>query len=118
VVFRRIKELFRGRPFRVEGIADLEEGHARAMIVGDPFNGGAQIVIARVDGKLHCLDSLCPHAADGHFNEGKLVHGKYVYCPAHNYRFECDSGKPVGAVCKKATTYRLEEDGDDCIVYV
>jgi len=117
-LFKRLLQLFRGRPHRVEGIADLPEGEARGMIVGDPFNGGAQIVIARVDGQLHALDSLCPHAADGHFNEGKLIHGRYVWCPAHNYRFDPATGRPIGSVCKKATVYRLEVDGDDCVVYV
>jgi nitrite reductase/ring-hydroxylating ferredoxin subunit len=117
-LFRKVVEFFRGRGHRVEGIAALEEGHAQAMIVGDPFANGAQIVIARVDGELHALDSLCPHAADGHFNDGKLIQGRYVYCPAHNYRFEPQTGKPVGAVCKRATRYRLVVDGDDCIVFV
>ncbi len=117
-MFKRLKQLFRGRPFRVEGIAALEEGHARAMLVGDPFNGGAEIVLARVDGEIHVLDSLCPHAADGHFNDGPLVEGRYVYCPAHNYRFEPKSGKSVGAACPSAKRYRVELDGDDCIVYV
>lgn len=118
MVLKKLYQLFRGRPHRVEGIADLEEGHARAMIVGDPFDDGAQIVIARVDGELFALDSLCPHAADGHFNDGRLIQGRFVHCPAHNYRFEPQTGKPVGAVCKKATRYRLVLDGDDCIVYV
>jgi len=110
--------LFRGTPFRVEGVASLEEGHARTEIVGDPFGAGAQIVIARVGGELHCLDRLCPHAADGHFNDGPLVQGQYVWCPAHNYRFDPKNGKPVGSVCRKATRYRIKPDGDDAIVYV
>jgi nitrite reductase/ring-hydroxylating ferredoxin subunit len=114
----RLVQFFRGRPHRVEGIADLAEGHARALIVGDPFNGGAEIVIARVDGRLFALDSLCPHAADGHFNGGPLIQGRFVWCPAHNYRFEPETGKPVGAVCGKARRYRVKVDGDDCIVYV
>lgn len=117
-MFKKIYQLFRGKPHRVEGIADLPEGEARGLIVGDPYDGGAQIVIARVNGELFALDSLCPHAADGHFNAGRLIEGRYVWCPAHNYRFDPSTGKPIGSVCKKATTYRLETDGDDCIVYV
>jgi nitrite reductase/ring-hydroxylating ferredoxin subunit len=117
-MFKRIYQAFRGRPHRVEGLADLQEGHAKAMIVGDPYDNGAQIVIARVDGELFAVDSLCPHAADGHFNDGPLIHGRYVWCPAHNYRFDPQTGKPIGAVCKKAHRYRLKIEGDEVTVYV
>lgn len=110
--------MFRGRPHRVKDIAALEEGQARTMIVGDPFDGGAEIVLARVDGEIFVLDSLCPHAADGHFNDGPLIEGRYVWCPAHNYRFDPRTGVAVGAVCGKARRYRVELDGDDCVVYV
>ena len=117
-MLKRILQIFRGRPHRVKDIASLEEGHARAVIVGDPYNDGAEIVLARVDGVVHVLDALCPHAADGHFNDGPLIEGRYVWCPAHNYRFEPQTGKAVGAVCKKAHRYRVVIDGDDCLVYV
>lgn len=110
--------LFRGKPFLVKDVASIEEGHARTEIIGDPFGDGAQIVLARVDGALHVLDRLCPHAADGHFNDGPLIQGQYVWCPAHNYRFDPRTGKPFGAVCKKATRYKLKLQGDDAIVYV
>jgi len=111
-------QLFRGKPFRVEGVADIEEGTARRVLVGDPFDDGAEVVLCRVGGDLHALDGLCPHAADGHFHDGPLIQGQFVYCPAHNYRFDPKTGKPVGSVCRKARRYRVEVDGDDCTVYV
>ena len=117
-MLKRLLQLFRGKPTRVEGIADLPEGHARSLLVGDPFAGGAELVICRVDGDLHALEGLYPHAADGHFMDGPLIHGKHVYCPAHNYRFDPKTGKPVGAVCGSARRFRVEADGDDCIVYL
>ena len=117
-MFKRIVQLFRGKPVRIEGIAELPEGHARRELVGDPFAGGCEIVVCRVQGELFAVNGLCPHAADGHFMDGPLIHGQHVYCPAHNYRFDPKTGKPVGAVCGSATTYRVEADGDDCIVYI
>ncbi|MFT7669533.1 MAG: nitrite reductase/ring-hydroxylating ferredoxin subunit [Planctomycetota bacterium] len=117
-MFKRIYQIFRGRPHKVEGLSAIEEGHSKAMILGDPYNGGAQIVVARVDGDLHALDSLCPHAADGHFNEGPLIKGRFIWCPAHNYRFEPQTGKPVGAVCRKARRYRLKVEGDITTIWV
>ncbi|MFT7485846.1 MAG: nitrite reductase/ring-hydroxylating ferredoxin subunit [Candidatus Paceibacteria bacterium] len=117
-MFKRLTQLFRGRPYRIQNIASLPEGQARAELVGDPFAGGAQIVLARVDGELHVLDSECPHAAEGHFDDGALVEGRYLLCPAHNYHFDPKTGKSVGSPCKKATSYKFELDGDDCLVYI
>ncbi|MCB9916363.1 MAG: Rieske 2Fe-2S domain-containing protein [Planctomycetes bacterium] len=117
-MFKRLLQLFRGKPVRVVGIGSLPEGHARRVLVGDPFAGGCELVICRVDGELQALNGVCPHAADGHFMDGPLIQGKHVYCPAHNYRFDAKTGRPVGAVCGSAKTYRVEAEGDDCLVYL
>ncbi|HIG10841.1 MAG: Rieske 2Fe-2S domain-containing protein [bacterium] len=117
-MFKRLIQLFRGRPMRVEGAGDLAEGHALRALLGDPFAGGSEVVICRVEGELYALDGLCPHAADGHFMDGPLIKGKHVYCPAHNYRFDPKTGKPVGAVCSSAKRYRVVVEGNDCIVFL
>jgi len=108
----KLRDIFRGRPVLVVGAGALPEGEAKTVYIGDPMADGYQVVLCRVDGKLHALDARCPHE-DGHIVGGPLAEGRYAVCPLHNYRFDPRSGKAVDALCGKARTYRVRErDGD------
>lgn len=107
-----LQRLFRGRGIVIEGTRKLAEGQSRKIDVGDPLAGGRQVVLCRVEGKLHALDALCPHEG-GRFVDGPLLEGKYVLCPLHNYKFDPRSGAAVGVVCPSAKRYAVRErDGD------
>jgi len=107
----RILKLFRGRTIEIPGASGLVEGEARKVDVGDPAAGGKQVLLCRVDGKVHALDTFCPHEG-GRIIPGPLAEGKYAVCPLHNYRFDPATGKAVGVSCPSARTYKVTEDGD------
>ena len=112
MVLGRILNAFRRKPALVKGAGKLEEGQARTVDLGDPLAGGVQVVLARKGGKLHALDTACPHEG-GRIVGGPLLEGRYVVCPLHNYRFDVETGKPWADVCKKARVYECREvDGD------
>jgi nitrite reductase/ring-hydroxylating ferredoxin subunit len=113
----RLRDLFRGRPIRITGTDALQEGQARTVEVGDLLAGGRQVVLCRVDGELHALDSLCPHEG-GRISPGPLVEGRYARCPLHEYRFDPKTGKAVGVVCRNAKTYRVREHDGVCDLWV
>jgi len=117
-VFRRLRELIRGRPALIVGAGRLEEGRARKIEIGDvPAGTGVELILCRVDGKLFALDALCPHEG-GRIVDGPLGEGRYVTCPLHNYHFDATNGKARGVACRPARTYRAREVGDDCEVWI
>ena len=117
MIKRILSGLFKGKPIEVPKIDELAEGEARGVNVGDPFAGGTRVILCRVEGRVHAVDSLCPHQG-GRIEPGKLVEGKYVTCPLHNYVFDPKDGKVMRGACAKATTYRVEEKGDVGLLYL
>lgn len=114
----RLFGLFRRQPVRIEGAAAIPEGESRKVTLGDPVAGnGTDLVLAKVDGRLHAVDARCPHAG-GFIIDGPLADGRFVVCPLHNYRFDPATGDCDNAPCGKARVYRTEQDGDDLQVFV
>lgn len=110
-------KLFRRPSVVVPGSSGLAEGQARTVDVGDPFAGGKQIVLCRVDGEVHALDATCPHEG-GRIAPGPLAEGRYAVCPLHGYRFDPRDGRAVGVVCKPARTYRARERDGSIELYL
>lgn len=56
-------------------------------------------------GKLYATQAFCPHReallADGIIGEGKVI------CPLHAYKFDLETGKPLGNECASLKTYRV-----------
>ena len=114
---KRLLGLF-GRPgVTIPGTDQLAEGQARKVDIGDPFAGGKQILLCRVDGKIHALDATCPHEG-GRIVPGDLQEGRLAVCPLHGYRFDATNGKAVGVACPPARTYRTRERDGNCEVWV
>lgn len=113
----RLLSLFRGKPALIRGTGKLAEGHARKVDLGDVLAGGKAVLLCRVDGELHALDTRCPHEG-GRLIEGPLVDGKLALCPLHNYTFDPKSGAVVRGSCPKATRYRVREKAGDAEVWV
>ena len=69
--------------------------------------GGQKIAVFRSrDGRLFSTQAFCPHKnallADGITGSGKLI------CPLHAYKFDLETGKPVGNGCEPLQTFRIE----------
>ena len=98
-MLRRLGKLFGKRGVLVPGAEKLLEGESRKVDIGDPLAGGTQVLVCRVGGEVHVLDTECPHEG-GRIVPGPLQDGHTAVCPLHNYRFDVRDGKAAlfGAV--------------------
>lgn len=67
-----------------------------------------ELLLCRVRGRLHALDTLCPHEG-GRLAEGPLVEGRYAFCPLHLYKFDPRDGRAVEVDCAPARTLPVRE---------
>jgi nitrite reductase/ring-hydroxylating ferredoxin subunit len=98
------------RRVRVPGVARLPEGEARKVLVPAERAGAPplEILLVRLEGRLHALDSLCPHEG-GRLAEGPLWEGGAVHCPLHLYRFDPRTGAALEVECAPARRYPVRE---------
>lgn len=114
----KLFSFLRPKPAVITGTGKLPEGESRVVDIGDPLAGGLQVVLCRVEGKLHALDSACPHEG-GRIVGGPLQHGRFAICPLHNYLFDPVDGRVETGVCKKAKVYRVRETAEgDCEIWL
>jgi len=113
-MLRRILRLFQKTTIRIPGARDLAPGQARTVQLGDPLEGGTQILICCLeDGSVHAMDTDCPHGEGGHLIPGPLVQGKFAVCPLHNFQFDPRNGRVERGACRSARCFRIEErDGE------
>lgn len=71
---------------RVASIGDIPVGTGKELMAGDRI-----VAVFNVDGQLHALDGICPHAG-GPLGEGAL-RGTTVTCPWHGWQFDVVTGK-------------------------
>lgn len=74
--------------------------------------GEAKIGVYEVDGTLHAIEDVCPHAY-ALLTQG-FVDGCEVECPLHNAVFDVTTGKHLrGEPCRDVRTFpiRLAADG-------
>lgn len=65
---------------------------------------GTAIGIYEVDGALHAVEDICPHAM-AHLTQG-FTDGCEVECPLHNAVFDVTSGKHLrGEPCRDIKTF-------------
>jgi nitrite reductase/ring-hydroxylating ferredoxin subunit len=94
---------------RVPGVDRLAEGEARKVLFPRPGEDApGELILCRVGGKLHALDSLCPHEG-GRLVEGPLEEGRFAVCPLHLYKFDPRDGRAVGVECEAARVYPVRE---------
>ena len=77
---------------------------------------GRQIALFCVGGKIHAIDSVCPHQG-GPLHEGGLD-GATVICPWHGWEFNVTSGVCTFNPAVKQTTFRVKEEGEDVYVEI
>jgi nitrite reductase [NAD(P)H] small subunit len=57
------------------------------------------------DGSVFATQALCPHK-EGPLADG-LIGGGQVICPLHAYKFDLETGTPVGNQCEALATYAV-----------
>lgn len=105
------------KPALIQGTDKLPEGESKVVALGDPMAGGTELVLCRLNGKMHALDRDCPHAKGGKLIDGPLQGGKYVMCPLHNYKFDPTSGAEASGGCGAAKVYRAREKNGNTEVW-
>jgi nitrite reductase/ring-hydroxylating ferredoxin subunit len=70
---------------KVKALAEFPPGAVEEIESGD-----TSYAICNVDGVLHCIEGVCPHAG-GPLGQGSL-NGNYVVCPWHGWEFDCRTG--------------------------
>ena len=76
---------------------------------------GHEILAAKIEGKVYCLDGRCTHAG-APLAEGTL-NGEILTCPWHYSQFNITSGEIVrGPADKPLKTYRVEEKENDVFI--
>jgi len=69
-------------------LADLPPGTMKTVDAG-----GAEVVVANVDGRCFAFGGLCPHQG-GSLGDGELI-GATVTCPWHGARFDVRTGAVI-----------------------
>jgi nitrite reductase/ring-hydroxylating ferredoxin subunit len=70
---------------KIGSIDQLPPGSVmEAEVSGNPY------AICNVEGELHALDGVCPHAG-GPLGQGAL-HGSTLVCPWHGWEYDCRTG--------------------------
>ncbi|KNZ30751.1 MAG: hypothetical protein AD742_20685 [Methylibium sp. NZG] len=68
--------------------------------------GTLAIGVYEVDGALHAIEDICPHA-QARLSEG-FIEGCEVECPLHNAVFDVTSGKHLrGEPCRDVKTFAV-----------
>lgn len=107
---------------------ELSPGEMRAVRAGR-----RRLALIRLeDGSYRAISDTCPHEG------ASLSHGKVekmwtsdeigcyrssevhtvAICPWHNFEFDLDTGRAYAPERLRVKTYRVEEQGEDVVVYV
>jgi nitrite reductase (NADH) small subunit len=89
-------------------IVMIPEGEGRVYEIGRL----AIAVFRTKEGKLYATQALCPHR-EGPLVDGIIGAGKVV-CPLHSFKFDLETGTPIGNECQALWTYpvSLTDSGD------
>lgn len=96
-----------------ERVAGIDELPAEGEII-EAFAGDRAVVLVRVEGDVHAIDSVCPHAG-GPLGEGELD-GRQLTCPWHGWSFDVRTGICAVDATTRLETFAVRIDGDDVFV--
>jgi nitrite reductase (NADH) small subunit len=104
----------RGRTFgmafvKVGSLSSLPPGSITEVMLGDD-----SYAICNVDGELHALAGLCPHAG-GPLGQGN-VEENLVICPWHAWAYDCRTGENDYDPAIKLDCFPVKADGDDILI--
>ena len=94
---------------KVASLSSLPPGSVIQAEVGED-----SLAICNVDGEIHVLNGICPHAG-GPLGQGAL-HGSTIVCPWHAWEYDCRTG-----VCEFNAKFKVDKfpvtvSGDDVLV--
>jgi nitrite reductase (NADH) small subunit len=69
-------------------LSEIPPGAVREIESGD-----ATYALCNVEGTLHCINGICPHAG-GPLGQG-ILEGDTLICPLHGWEFDCRTGQSV-----------------------
>ena len=75
---------------------------------------GNTYAVCNVDGELHALDGICPHAG-GPLGQGAL-HGTTLVCPWHAWEYDCRTGANDIDQDVKVETFPVKIEGGDILI--
>src|SRR5215472_8033242 len=94
---------------RVGSVAQLTPGSImEAEVEGNTY------AVCNVDGSLHALDGICPHAG-GPLGQGAL-HGTTIVCPWHGWEYDCRTGVNDFDENVKVATFPVKVEGGDILI--
>ncbi len=96
---------------KVGSLAKLPPGSLAQVEVGENT-----FALCNVNGELHAMDGICPHAA-GPLGQGAL-HGHTVVCPWHGWEFDCRTGSLDVDPDFQIPTFAVKVEGDDILIDV
>ncbi|MBX3441188.1 MAG: Rieske (2Fe-2S) protein [Planctomyces sp.] len=94
---------------RLCNVNDVPSGGGREFVVGDRI-----VAVFNVDGTLHALDGICPHAG-GPLAKGCLT-GTVVTCPWHGWQFDVVTGQHQLTPRIRQPTLPLMIENDDVLI--
>lgn len=106
--------LIDGTTFCKVGRSDeIFEGKGLQVKFSDDYDH--QVAVIRFEGKLYCLDNICPHRHADSIYEGIINKSKAtVTCPLHGWTYQLKNGKNINTRqgIKSLSTYKIfEKDG-------
>ena len=83
-------------------VEQIPPGEGRRISVGH-----IPVAVFRTrSGEVYATQALCPHRA-GPLADG-IIGGGELHCPLHAYKFDLETGTPIGNECKALRTYPIE----------
>jgi nitrite reductase (NADH) small subunit len=94
---------------KVGSLASLPPGSVMEVAIGED-----SYAVCNVDGKLHALWGICPHAG-GPIGQGNLIDGRVV-CPWHEWEYDCTTGENDMEPEARLQTYAVKVEGDAILI--
>ncbi len=94
-------------------VEQIPPGEGRRISVGH-----IPVAVFRTrSGEVYATQALCPHRA-GPLADG-IIGGGELHCPLHSYKFDLETGAPIGNECKALKTYPIEVgDSGDMVITI
>ena len=83
------------------------EGEVRVFRIS-----GRMVCLGRYNARLHAVSNKCPHAG-GSLGNGDLDENGNVVCPLHRYKFDMQTGKPMGEPTGAVAVYPVVVEDDE-----
>ena len=94
---------------KVAALSSLPPGSVTEVTLGEN-----SYAICNVNGELHALDGICPHAG-GPLGQGN-VQDNMVICPWHEWAYDCRTGENDFDPAVKLDLFPVKADGDDILI--